>query len=49
MSARVYIDYINGDYPAVIRKGLSWIDFGSLLTPHSRVFVKPNLTFPTYR
>lgn len=48
-AAKVFLDDIHGDYGGVIRKGLSWIEFDKLVTPKSRIFVKPNLTFPTYR
>jgi len=36
-------------YPAAVAAGLSDVDFFATVPPGSRVFLKPNLTFPTYR
>lgn len=47
--ARAYLESIHGDYPGAIRKGLSWINFDRLVDAHSRVFIKPNLTYPSYK
>ena len=46
---RLFIDRIDPDYLDVVRRGLSYVNFGTLVSPSSRVFVKPNLTFPRYR
>ena len=44
-----FLAKLEGNYTELIRQGLQWIDFGALITKDSRVFIKPNLTFPTYR
>ncbi|MDQ6615889.1 MAG: DUF362 domain-containing protein [Actinomycetota bacterium] len=52
MTARAFIDHVNGDgsdYLSAIRAGLAYVDFGIGLPAKPRVFVKPNLTFPSYR
>jgi uncharacterized protein (DUF362 family) len=41
LSAASYLD--------LIRQGLEWIKFGDFIPRYARVFIKPNLTFPTYR
>jgi len=50
--ARAFVDHIAADgsnYLLAIRAGLEYVSFGEGLPAHPRVFVKPNLTFPTYR
>lgn len=48
--SRLFIDRVDVDsYLPTIRAGLDYIGFGSLVTPTSKVFIKPNLTFPEYR
>ncbi|HNS52180.1 MAG TPA: DUF362 domain-containing protein [Anaerolineae bacterium] len=50
MNHRVYLDRIStAGYLSIVRQGLRYIDFGRSVTPDALVFVKPNLTFPTYR
>ena len=50
MTARAYLaDLTTSSYVERIREGLDHIQAGRLLTPDTRVFLKPNLTFPTYR
>lgn len=50
MSYRAYIEHLeNGNYQELFRKGLEWIRFGELIQPDAPIFIKPNLTFPTYR
>ncbi len=46
---RVYVQRTHDDDLERIQQGLEWIGFGRLVTASSRVFIKPNLTFPTYR
>jgi len=46
---RVYIEHIQCDDLERIRQGLEWIDFAQLVSNSSHIFIKPNLTFPTYR
>lgn len=36
-------------YLALIRQGLQWIGFEERVNSTTRIFIKPNLTFPTYR
>jgi uncharacterized protein (DUF362 family) len=48
--ARLYIDRLSRDtYLSNIRTGLEYCRFGDLVSRSSRVFIKPNLTFPQYR
>jgi len=48
--AKVYLTSLTDkEYSDAISKGLDWLNFASTLKPHSKVFIKPNLTFPTYR
>lgn len=52
MRARAFIGPVQRDgsnYLDVIRAGLRFTDFGSAVSRQTRVFVKPNLTFPSYR
>lgn len=50
--SRVYLGRLDPDdsnYLALIREGLVFARFGEGLAVQPRIFVKPNLTFPTYR
>jgi len=38
-----------GDYMELIQQGLEWIKFGEIVSKDTRIFIKPNLTFPIYR
>jgi uncharacterized protein (DUF362 family) len=49
MKAKSYITSVDGVYLGQIQKGLDWIQFGKFVSPQSRIFIKPNLTYPTYR
>jgi uncharacterized protein (DUF362 family) len=50
MTARAYIaDLTEKSYLDAVREGLDHIQFGKLVDAGSRVFLKPNLTYPTYR
>lgn len=50
MNYRAFLGSLTeSDYLNLIRQGLKWIEFDKLVTPVSRIFIKPNLTFPTYR
>jgi uncharacterized protein (DUF362 family) len=50
MTARAYLDALGpASYLQRIREGLEFVGAGALLSSESRVFLKPNLTFPTYR
>lgn len=43
------IQRLDPGYPSAIREGLEWIGFGRIVSRDTRVFVKPNLTYPTFR
>jgi len=50
MNSRVFLDRIStAGYLKGFQQGLHYIDFGRLISSDDRVFIKPNLTFPTYR
>ena len=50
MKYRVFLgDLSTADYFELIQQGLKWIGFNELVSKDSKVFIKPNLTFPTYR
>lgn len=50
MAAVAFLESLSSvNYLEAIRKGLDYIGFNNLVTKDSRVFIKPNLTFPTYR
>jgi uncharacterized protein (DUF362 family) len=50
MSYRAFIgDLTQSTYVELIRDGLKYIEFESFIHPNSRVFIKPNLTFPYYK
>src|SRR5580765_5270185 len=46
---RVYLQRLAGDYEARAREGLELVGFFQDVAPGSTVFLKPNLTFPTYQ
>lgn len=49
MISNVYIGRVGPDgYEQQIRTGLNYIDIGGVVTPGTRVFIKPNLTYPTF-
>lgn len=50
MKNRAFIgDLLTSSYIDLIHKGLDWVNFGENVTQDTRVFIKPNLTFPEYR
>jgi len=49
MSSLAYISHLDTGYEDNIRKGLKYIQAERLITPGSKIFIKPNLTFPTYQ
>src|SRR3990172_7090533 len=49
MQARAFLDWIHDDYLGRIGAGLAWISFGQMVSAQSRVFIKPNLTYPSYK
>src|SRR5438876_442886 len=46
---RVYLQHLANNYPVLIREGLDLVGFFENVAPGSTVFLKPNLTFPTYQ
>jgi uncharacterized protein (DUF362 family) len=40
---------MESDYLTLVRDGLRWIEFEKMIPSGGRVFIKPNLTFPTYQ
>lgn len=50
MDSLAFVERLNSkNYLELIQKGLEFIGFGNLVSKDSRVFIKPNLTFPNYR
>lgn len=50
MANRAYIgDLSVNDYLTNIREGLSFIEWGRTVSSDTRIFIKPNLTYPTFR
>lgn len=47
--AQIYIDDLGADYRPVLEKGFAWLGLHARLTAGTRVAIKPNLTFPTFR
>lgn len=45
---RVYVDEIRGELKSTILAGLEFIEWDKYVNNKSRVFVKPNFTFPNY-
>lgn len=49
MLKSVFITSINDNLEKCLSRGFEWIDWESIVRPGSRVFIKPNLTFPFYK
>lgn len=50
MANKAYIGDLSAtDYLTNIREGLNFIEWGRTVTSDTRIFIKPNLTYPTYR
>ncbi|MCP4541877.1 MAG: DUF362 domain-containing protein [Chloroflexi bacterium] len=49
MTDKVFLASLDNGYPSAISAGLQWIGFVDQIKPSDTVFIKPNLTFPTYR
>jgi uncharacterized protein (DUF362 family) len=45
---KAFIAHIDSDYKAPIQDGLRYIKFAEYISPTSRIFIKPNLTYPSY-
>ncbi len=46
---RAYIDEVNGDLKSKLQAGLEFIQCNKYIKKSSKVFVKPNFTFPYYK
>src|SRR5438105_11023848 len=46
---RVYLQHLTSNYPVLVLEGLTQVGFFENVPPGSKVFLKPNLTFPTYQ
>jgi len=47
--ARIYLHALDPGYLRVIQAGFDWVNLGAKLKWGDTVFVKPNLTYPTFR
>jgi len=47
--ARIFLDGLERGYRDTIRSGMDWTGTLAGIRPSDRVFIKPNLTFPTFR
>lgn len=47
--SRAFIGEAGNDFKDVLLKGLEFIQWDRYINQHSRVFVKPNFTFPQYK
>lgn len=46
---RVHVESLTAGYPAVVERALTNVGFFNNVARGARIFLKPNLTFPTYR
>jgi uncharacterized protein (DUF362 family) len=49
MQPKAYLTKLENDYTGCIRAGLAWLQAGEFIKSGSKIFVKPNLTFPIYK
>jgi len=49
MKYKVFIDNIEGRYKDKIEQAFQWLQLGPLVKNGSRVFIKPNLTYPRFK
>jgi len=49
MIGRAFLKGLDRGYKSAVEEGLQFIRFGDFVNSECKVFVKPNLTFPTYR
>lgn len=47
--AKVFIDKVENDLSETLQRGLEYIEWGKYIYPDSRVFIKPNFTYPYYK
>ena len=45
----IFIDRLTDGYRPLLEQGFEWLGLRSRLTPGTKVAIKPNLTFPTFR
>jgi uncharacterized protein (DUF362 family) len=45
---RVYLGKLQDGYLQYFQEGLRWIGFADMVSSESRIFIKPNLTYPYY-
>ena len=45
----IFIDRLDQGYRPLLEQGFEWLGLRSRLTPGTKVAIKPNLTFPTFR
>lgn len=47
--SKAFLAPLDNGYESAISQGLKWTGIGEKIKPSNTVFIKPNLTFPTYR
>jgi uncharacterized protein (DUF362 family) len=48
-TSKVYISPFGNGLKSVLQKGLDYINYDGIITKHTRVFIKPNFTYPFYK
>lgn len=46
---KIYIETLQDDYLKIITEGLQWLDAKNKIKQDTRIFLKPNLTYPHFR
>ena len=49
MMSKVFLGRVKDNLEELILESLQWIEWENIIRPDSRVFIKPNFTFPTYK
>ena len=47
--ARAFVAKVNGDLAERLEEALEWLDWKAIVKSDSRVFIKPNFTYPSYK
>jgi len=47
--SKVFVSKINGKLKERLLEGLEWIEWKKIIRPDSRIFIKPNFTYPFYK
>lgn len=47
--SKVFISKINGRLQENILEAFQWIEWENIINPTSKIFIKPNFTYPTYK